>query len=361
MNHRKAFQRLEMEIPDNLDIPILLSEIKQRYRMYALMYHPDKNKSMDASIRFVEIKEAYEYLQKELKTYGLEWKEDILSEDDEEMEIVPSFYNIIMKNVMGSVYNQHKETVDSILDKILAICEKQSINILYKIDLKKIQIIYNIFNKFKHVFGLSEEFMKEMEIIYKKRMFGDCEETKYMEIKSYEFENKKKYQEWIPQKKTIHSKSTIDFYEMDIDIPDEIPIIVLNPNIDHLWENMVFKLKREDQIFLVPLWHHHLFYEYNSREFMVKCILKEEDIYIDEENNIHKEITYSIRELFEKRKNPKIEIHLGNRIFSLDSSLLRICETQTIEWKNQGISKINENIYDITEKSNIYLHIFLIY
>jgi len=39
-------------------------DIKQKYHIYALMYHPDKNNSLDASNKFLQVKEAYEYLEK---------------------------------------------------------------------------------------------------------------------------------------------------------------------------------------------------------------------------------------------------------------------------------------------------------
>ncbi|KAL3200132.1 hypothetical protein MRX96_013370 [Rhipicephalus microplus] len=38
------------------------NSVKKAYRLLALMYHPDKNKSPDAEIKFREIKEAYEAL-----------------------------------------------------------------------------------------------------------------------------------------------------------------------------------------------------------------------------------------------------------------------------------------------------------
>ena len=57
MNYDNAVSLLELE----KDI-INEENIKKKYKFMALKYHPDKNKSEDANIKFNEIKEAYDYL-----------------------------------------------------------------------------------------------------------------------------------------------------------------------------------------------------------------------------------------------------------------------------------------------------------
>ena len=44
-----------------------LQEIKKAYRMLALEFHPDRNKSFNATEKFIEITEAYEILKDPIK------------------------------------------------------------------------------------------------------------------------------------------------------------------------------------------------------------------------------------------------------------------------------------------------------
>ena len=60
MNYDYACSILEFTDCDDINE----GTIKKRYRMLALVYHPDKNISDGASEKFIKIKEAYDYLLK---------------------------------------------------------------------------------------------------------------------------------------------------------------------------------------------------------------------------------------------------------------------------------------------------------
>lgn len=285
---------------DNTNISeISNSELKQQYRMYALMYHPDKNTSPDASIRFVEIKEAYDLLQNYFEEEG---------EED-------TAYHRILKEYLGIQIIDNK--LNEVLDNILSVCEKQSILILEKIEVRKFQMMYSVLTKYKHIFFLSDEFYQRME-----------------EIK---------------ERKTTKKQP-----------------IILNPSLNDLIQHMIYKLHRNDEIYLVPLWYHELIYEdkKTGEEFTIQCIpnLKNHEDWIDDRNNIHYHATYTIQYIFEKSmQNEQIEVKIGDyKTVFFKPWELNIMQTQTVRWKKEGISVPDSEINDISKKADIYLHILLI-
>ena len=63
MNYNSACENLGID----KNKKITKEYLKKVYRMNALKYHPDKNSSHDASVKFQTIHESYEYLMKSLE------------------------------------------------------------------------------------------------------------------------------------------------------------------------------------------------------------------------------------------------------------------------------------------------------
>ena len=49
-------------------------------------------------------------------------------------------------------------------------------------------------------------------------------------------------------------------------------IIVLNPTVNDLLSDNIYKLNIEDKEFYVPLWHHELYFSLHDKDLIVKCI-----------------------------------------------------------------------------------------
>ena len=304
MNKENALKILGIINP-NYEQPYL----KQQYRLYALMYHPDKNHSKDASARFQEIREAYELLLDNCR------EEEDMTEDITEEETA---YHRILKEYLGIQVVDNK--INEVLDKILSVCEKQSISILEKIDGRKFEMMYSLLKKYRHVFFLSEQFYEQME--------------------------------QIKQKKETITKEIVELY----------------PTINELIQHMVYKLYRNDELYLVPLWHHELVYEDKTTgdEFIVRCIpnlVGDEDIFMDEYNNIYCNQKYSIEYIFKKSSlKEQIEIKLGDykSVFFNPWELNFTPLTQTMRWRKEGISIPDKDIDNISNKSDIIVYVTLV-
>ena len=281
--------------------------LKKVYRMNALKYHPDKNSSPNASIKFQEIHSSYEYL---LKTLEYDNVFNDTNENDEEVEhtgysgILFSFLKNIMKkdgNTDGLYY--------IIIDKISNTCEKKALELIQKIDKNKLLKIYEIIKKYGEFLHFSSDFIdKIQEVLNDKIKNDEC--------------------------------------------------IILNPTIDDLFANNLYKLKVNDFTYIVPLWHDELIYDNSGNDIYVKCFpVLPDNVSIDEKNNIHTECKYDIKEILPLEF---IEVNIGNNVFDIFTKELVVKPNQTVVLKNEGISKINtKDIYDISKKSDVYLHIVL--
>jgi hypothetical protein len=93
----------------------------------------------------------------------------------------------------------------------------------------------------------------------------------------------------------------------------------LNPNIDDLFENNVYKLYVNEQLCLVPLWHNELYFEgteiNNMKEIIVSCEPElPTNIKIDENNNLHVQINFNsitIPNLI--KNNEQFSFNIGKR------------------------------------------------
>ena len=303
MNYNDAC--ILLEIKDELTIEIL----KRQYRRKALQYHPDKNKSDDASDKFNNIKNAYEFLLKYLDKPNFD--EDFINPfenivNNEYTKTLFSFLNNILGN--ESQYHEIKSRIFYIIVNKIANCyENKAFELLEKIDKKILLKISDFFFKYKDIFHFSENFLNNLEEIIITKMKDD-------------------------------------------------KCIILNPFLEDLFENNLYKLTENGNIYYIPLWHHELVYDNSGSDMYVKCIpILPENITIDSHNNIHVELKFNIRELWGKSF---IEFNLGKNTFSIFTEKLKFKEKQTVVLQNQGISIINlDNIFDVSKKSNIVLYV----
>ena len=63
MNHQQAYKLLQLN-PSSTE-----KEIKQAYRKYAMLYHPDRNHNSNAYQKFIDVSEAYELLSNKQNIY----------------------------------------------------------------------------------------------------------------------------------------------------------------------------------------------------------------------------------------------------------------------------------------------------
>jgi curved DNA-binding protein CbpA len=308
MNYKTALEILEIDMFEKKYSDINLEYLKKQYHKLALQNHPDKNgNTKESKEKFQAINEAYEYLKREIN----------FNEQDEKSTTTSTVYVDILQSFLSEIFaGKYNDKFYEIVKKIII---KKIPNKLFKELNKEMAFdIYNFLSKHKNILHINQEILDSlMEIV------------------------KKKYED------------VMEYYK-------------LNPNIDDLFENNVYKLYVNEQLFLVPLWHNELYFESsesnNFKEIVVSCEPElSENIKIDDNNNLIVKIEFSLNELPNLIKNnEKICFNIGKKNFSIPVNKLYMKTNQYYRIKNEGLSKINENdIYDVSTKSDIIVNITL--
>ena len=307
MNYKTALEILEIDMSDKKYSDINLEYLKKQYHKLALQNHPDKNgNTKESKEKFQAINEAYDYLKREIKF------------EDNEGKSTSTIYVDILQSFLSEIFaGKYNDKFYEIVKKIIV---KKIPNKLFK-DLNKEMAfdIYNFLSKHKNILHINQELLDNlMEIV------------------------KKKYED------------VMEYYK-------------LNPSIDDLFENNVYKLYVNEQLFLVPLWHNELYFESselnNFKEMIVSCEPElSKNITIDDNNNLIVKIDFDSNILPNLIINDeKIFFNIGKKEFYVPVNKLYMKKNQYYRIKNEGLSKINENdIYDVSNKSDIIVNINLI-
>jgi hypothetical protein len=307
MNYEKACKILDIDTDNDITMDIL----KKQYRINALRYHPDKNKEEDTTSKFQEIQCAYEYLSHKITNEEPIDMENEIYEGDMENSYAGILFSF-MKNLMQTDMNTDNKSgiYYIILEKISNTCEKKALELIEKVDKKVLIKLYEIIGKYSDALHFSSHFIEKMnEIITKKIEKDEC--------------------------------------------------IILNPTIDDLFENNLYKLSVNGMVYIVPLWHNELVYDNMGNDLYVKCFpMLPDNVTIDDKNNIYISATFDVKEILNKEV---IRVGIGKREFEISPSDLMIKPYQTMILKGKGISKINTvDIYDISKKGNILVNISLL-
>ena len=274
-------------------VNITPESLKKKYHKFALQYHPDKNgNTPESNEKFRQIHEAYELLKREI-------------DDKEETTKLPVYADLI-RMFMGE--GNYSAVFTKIITTIVSNYKtKQFISGLFKdLDKDTALSVYSFLTKYNFLFHLSQEILDELKEIVTRK----CDNT---------------------------------------------IVYTLNPSITDLLEHNVYKLYHENELFLVPLWHSELYFEFGAKEIIVLCEPQlDSGMSIDEDNNLLVETKIDL-----DLDKSHIPVTIGNKIFEISRQELYMKREQLYRFKGQGVSKIKDNIYDVTERSDIVVKIII--
>jgi len=312
MNYKDAFEIFEIDLNTVDYNDISLEYLTKKYRRLALKNHPDKNgNTLESNEKFKKINEAYNFLKNEMK--HLNSKDfDIESESESEYDLNSSLYVDILKSFMKSVFERkYNEVLSKIVNDIIIAGKQISIKIFDDLDKDTTTTIYNFLSNNRSVLHLSQEVLDIIRTVV---------------LKKY----------------------------------DNVQVYKLNPSIDDLLNNNLYKLYINNTLFLVPLWYNECYFDNSGCEIIVICDPElPEGVEIDEENNIYIEKCIENNNLFNLINDGVLKFNIGKKEYDILLSNLYIKREQIYRIKNEGISKVKKDIYNVSEKSDIVVKIII--
>jgi curved DNA-binding protein CbpA len=275
--------------------PFNENELKKNYYKKCLQYHPDKNK--DGTEMFKKIQESYELLRNKDFT-----------DDNRKEDINLSYINMLNEyiNSFSNKYGWSDEFIKNTLSKLINNAKDISLKVFEDLDNEKALEIYEYVSKYNQLFNIGNSILEKM-------------------------------------KKIIDNKIRNN------------NVIILEPNINDLINDNIYVLEINDDTFYVPLWHNELYYK---NGLVVSIIPKlENNMFIDDDNNLHISIKKDINELINE---DNIEINIGDKVINLQVNTLHIKKYQSRVFLNEGLSTINENdIFKNKIRAHVLIHLHI--
>ena len=299
-------------------------ELKKKYHKAALQNHPDKARGDGAKERFQEISDAYQFLVDNLP----------LSEHEEDDELQENENENTDENGKG------KDSGNDDTQKYAT----------------WVKMFISSFLKTNGLHELIKDIVMNCGEHLSLKVFEGMEKDKSLEV--YQFLIK--YQDvFCLKQKTIEAVRNIVLEKYNND-----HIYILNPNIDDLLENNIYKLVVNNKIYFVPLWHNEVYFDSDSDfneegcDIIVLCEPElPANIRIDDNNNIVVSHTVTFKEaLFEPFNS--IGIKIGKKILTIPTNTLIMKTNQHVVFPNQGLSQIFEkDIYNVSNRSDIIVEL----
>ena len=283
----------------------------------ALKYHPDKNgNTPESTLKFQQINEAYEYLKREIiiSNKYCNYAEDV-EDRGGEPDLNSSLYFDILKEFMKTVFEgTYNEILSKVVKDIIITGKKITAKLFDELDKDTVLNIYSFLSNHRLLLHLNDDILGLIrEIVLKKY--------------------------------------------------DNVQIYKLNPSINDLINNNVYKLHVNNELFLVPLWNNESYYDSSGCEIIVICEPElPYDITIDEDNNICVDYSIVLRDELYKliQENEKLYVTVGEKVFPIPLSQIFMKREQFYRIKNEGLPHPQNDIYNISEKTDIIVKITLL-
>lgn len=288
-----------------LDIHTLKSldykTLRSAYLKKSLRYHPDKNNGKDEE--FKKIVAAYENLFEFLATHKR------VNRSFQE-ENIKSSYNKILEEILNEIislqtdsnvkgsFRWNKEFIVTTIKSLLKTFLNKSYSVFDNLDSNTCIQIYDFLIEFNDIGFIDQSYLNNLKKILQKKINN---------------------------------------------------VIILEPSLNDLLSDKIYKLEMFDKTFYVPLWHNELVYSYSDENnIVVNFIVKIEPIlddkyFIDDKNDLYvkKQIKFSdLQVIFE---NGFLDVEFSNKNYKIPCEQIKMMKESQLFKFNDGIIRINQS------------------
>lgn len=294
-------------------------KLRSAYLKKSLRYHPDKNNGKDEE--FKKIVAAYENLFEFLASH----KRVNRSFDQENIkynynnileEILNEIISLKAEGAVKSKFNWDKKFIVTTIKSLLKTFLNKSYSIFDHLDSDTCIQIYDFLVEFNDIGFIDQSYLNNLKKILQKKINN---------------------------------------------------VIILEPSLNDLLSDKIYKLEMFDKTFYVPLWHNELVYSYSDENnvtvnFVVKIEpILDDNFFIDDKNDlcVRKEIKFSdLERIF---KNGFFDVEFANKKYKIPSEKIKIMKESQIFKFNDGIIRINQSdMFCSKERGSIMIEVNII-